>query len=116
MFGIGFMLFPTVLSELITEASPTTPAGVIDMRATYGGVSAGLGLLLLFLDNALVLIQAKLLGIMFVVGGMALGRFIGMLIDGSPNMMMYAFLLLEIVVIALTLTFYISNKGQDDSN
>ena len=110
------MLFPAVLSELITEASPATPSGVIDMRATYGGESAGFGLLLLFLDNTLTLIQAKLLGIMFVVGGMALGSSIGMLVDGSPNMMMYAFLLLEIVVIALALTFYISNKGQNDSN
>lgn len=45
VFGFGFLLAPEVLAEFVTSTSPSTASAVTDMRATYGGMALGLGLI-----------------------------------------------------------------------
>ena len=76
-YGFGFLLFPESLSLIITDSSPANSPSLIDMRANYGGVSFGFGLLLIYCAQNYQLIKTGILGIIFTVGGMAVGRSIG---------------------------------------
>ena len=49
----------------------------------------------------LITVWRKVIKPVLLIGGMALGRIIGMIKDGSPNTIMYAYLLLEIVVVLI---------------
>ena len=46
LMGLAFMILPASLVELVTDGIPQTPSGMIDVRATYGGGFAGIGLTL----------------------------------------------------------------------
>jgi len=106
LYGLAFILFPEVLSFFITEAKPTSKSALIDMRATYGGMSFGFGLLLEYMLRDRKFLRIAVLAIVLIVGGMALGRTFGMLLDGTPNRMMYIFLCIEIIVVATGLSLF----------
>ncbi|WNJ17889.1 DUF4345 domain-containing protein [Pontibacter sp. G13] len=103
MFGLGFVFLPETLSLFVTDSVPTTPSGLTDMRATYGGISIGFGILLGIMSRQSSLHALGTQAIVLVVGGMALGRTIGLIQDGSPNEMMYINLVLEIVIVIIGL-------------
>ncbi len=46
LFGTSFLVLPEQMALLVTESAPASPAGLTDMRATYGGLSLGIGLFL----------------------------------------------------------------------
>ena len=46
VLGLGFVFFPGPLASLLTSGEPLTPAALTDLRASYGGTSFGIGLLL----------------------------------------------------------------------
>lgn len=94
IFGLAFILLPEVLSQTITGAVPTTASGLIDMRATYGGMSLAVGLILFMLARSDV--RMGLIAVLLLMLGMAGGRTYGILVDGSPNIMMVLFLALEL--------------------
>ena len=94
IFGLAFILLPEVLSQAITGAVPTTASGLIDMRATYGGMSLAVGLILFMLARSDV--RMGLITVLLLMLGMAGGRTYGILVDGSPNIMMVLFLALEL--------------------
>lgn len=98
MAGVGFVIIPEVLSEFVTGGVPATASGLTDMRATYGGVQLAMGILLWVLASNPLWLKPGLIGVFAAMVGMASGRALGMVIDGSPNVMMWAFLALEIVV------------------
>lgn len=85
LFGAGFIAAPNALSLFLTGAAPGTPSALTDMRATYGGMALGAGLL------------ASLL----VLSGIAGGRLVGILIDGSPNPFIIALFAAELLFAAL---------------
>jgi len=97
-YGLGFILFPEILSLYVTDTAPTTKSGLIDMRATYGGMSIGFAILLGVISRNIKLFPIGIKAVILIVGGMALGRIIGMIQDGSPNRLMYIYLALEIIV------------------
>ena len=111
LYGLGFMFFPEYLSELVTDASPSSSSGLIDMRATYGGISLGFGVLLAYMVRRADMLRLGVWAVMLIVGGMALGRGIGMVLDGSPNTMMYVFLALEVAVVLVGVA--LMNKHSD---
>lgn len=100
VYGVGFVFAPAVLSELVTGSVPDTTSAMIDMRATYGGALTAIGALLGLLASNDLWLKPGLLGVVFAMLGMASGRAYGMLVDGSPNLMMWVFLALELVVAA----------------
>ncbi len=103
LYGLGFLFFPEILSQFVTDAIPTSTSGLIDMRATYGGMSIAFAILLWYMQQNRHTIKPAIIAINLMVGGMALGRIAGIIIDGSANNMMYIYLFLEIVVVMLGL-------------
>jgi hypothetical protein len=66
------------------------------MRATYGGMSVAVGLLLFVLSSKRGSIENGLLGVIILMLCMARGRIYGIAVDGSLNILMYTYLAIEI--------------------
>jgi hypothetical protein len=71
------------------------------MRATYGGMGLGVGLLFGFCARQPSTIQVGLIASLFVLGATAAARIVGFLVDGSPNVFMYLLLGAELLFVAL---------------
>ena len=105
LFGVGFMFAPTPLATWITGSSPSTTSGAIDLRATYGGLAFGLGIFwAICASNGSH--KIGLLSAFLVLASVAIGRIIGMIVDGSPNGFMFALLIAEVVFAATSLLLY----------
>ncbi len=113
LFGLGFVFFPEVLSLYITDSTPTTTSGTTDMRATYGGISLGFALFLGITSRNSQMLSLGTKAIVLVVGGMAVGRTIGIIQDGSPNEMMYINLALEVLIVIIGLVLLSRSKGSE---
>jgi hypothetical protein len=96
LYGLGFVFAPSQLSLLVTGAAPTTAAALTDMRATYGGMSIATGIVLFVLASKPQSIRLGLAAVLIVMLGMASGRGVGLIIDGSGNPIMYTYLALEL--------------------
>ena len=46
VYGVAFIFAPTAMASFITGAAPAHPSSMIDFRATYGGMTLGVGLIL----------------------------------------------------------------------
>ena len=101
IYGLGFVLFPESLALLITDTVPQSTSGLIDMRATYGGMSLAIGLFLGFLALESATVRLGIISVTLVMAGMAGGRLLGIVLDGNPNGAMVLYLALEILVIIL---------------
>lgn len=102
-FGLGFMLAPDALATLVTGAAPATASAVTDMRATYGGLALGLAILFGLCAQNVSHVRLGLQGVLAVMAALAVGRFLGMMLDGSPNVFMFVLLAAEIVMAGLAL-------------
>ena len=103
LYGLMFLVVPELVSEFVTGGAPPTASGVIDMRATYGGMSIAFGLCLLILALNAGTLHLSVIGLLVMMICMAAGRTVGMTIDGSPNMLMFVYLGLELLTVALCL-------------
>ncbi len=112
LFGLSFIFLPEILSLYITDSTPTTTSGITDMRATYGGISLGFALFLSITSRKPHLFSLGTKAIILVVGGMAFGRIIGMIQDGSPNEMMYINLVLEMIIVIIGLVLLSKSKSK----
>ena len=95
------MFFTETLSLYVIDTVPNTKSDLIDMRATYGGMSIGFALLLYLTSQDSKIFVLGVKSIILIVGGMALGRFTGIIKEGSPNTLMYIYLLLEVLVVLI---------------
>jgi len=101
LYGLAFSVFPEALSRLVVGTAPGTVSGVMDMRATYGGMSVAVGILLLVLASGRKTVRQGLVAVMLLMLSMAAGRLLGMVMDGTGNALMSAYLALEIAMAAL---------------
>ena len=97
LYGLGFVFAPTQLALLITDAAPATATALTDMRATYGGMSFGIGIVLFVLSSKPETIRLGLLTVLLLMLGMGGGRLVGLIIDGAENQIMYVYLAFEVV-------------------
>ncbi len=111
LYGAAFTLLPEQLSLLVTDASPGSSSAMIDVRATYGGMSVAVGIILFVLGSKAELISVGLLSTALILLAMATGRLLGMLIDGSPNTIMYIYLIAELAFGCLAV--YLLRRGGD---
>ena len=111
IYGLLCMFFPAEVLRFVIDGSVSSSSGLIDIRATYGGMSLGVSLILYLLANDESTIKIGLFGVLALMGGMAIGRSIGIFVDESPNWVMYVYLLLEMVVASLSIIFL---KGMRD--
>ncbi|MEM7038783.1 MAG: DUF4345 domain-containing protein [Bacteroidota bacterium] len=113
LFGLGFVFFPETLSLYLTDSAPATPSGMTDMRATYGGISLGLGIVLVLMSQNPAFHSLGTKAATIIVGGMAVGRTIGMLQDGAPNEFMFINLGLEVVIVVVGLVLLMKSEGRE---
>jgi hypothetical protein len=111
VYGALFILFPIKLLDLVANGAVTSASGVIDMRATYGGMSFGVGSILLLLAKSAETIKLGLVSVFLLMVCMASGRVVGICVDQNANVMMYVYLTLEVVVAVLSaLLLYAQSK------
>lgn len=103
-YGLGFVLMPETLGQLLVGDAPDTTSAVIDMRATYGGMTIGLGIVFAFLAARAEFVSVGLKGVITVMVLMAGARLLGIMIDGQPNSVMILYLAAE-VLMALVATW-----------
>ena len=103
VYGVLFVFAPIAISHLVVDASPASPSALIDMRATYGGMSIAVGLLFAFLVQKKSTIRIGMIGVIMMMSCMAAGRLVGMIVDGDPNVVMYVYLILEIGMASLSM-------------
>ena len=102
IYGVLFTLFPISLLDLVVNGAVTSASGVIDMRATYGGMSFAVGCILLVLAKSADTIKTGLMSVFLLMCCMATGRFIGICVDQNANAVMYVYLILEVIVAVLS--------------
>lgn len=101
IYGLGFVFIPETLALLIIDtAPPSNSSAMIDMRATYGGLSIGVGVTLLTLASNTEYHRVGTLAVFALMLGMAVSRGYGMLMDDHANIPMWIYLAIEIIVAA----------------
>jgi Domain of unknown function (DUF4345) len=101
VFGVLFLLIPNVVSSFVTGGTFTTPDSIIDVRATYGGITIGLGIFMASCARNPEHVFVGLKSALMIMISIATARLIGILIEGSANIYMFALLGLEVVFIFL---------------
>ena len=98
LYGLVFALFPQEAARAVTGSAPDTVSGLVDLRATYGGMSIGVGIVILLLSRRKDTAQLALLSIVAIMTGMASTRALGILLDGNPSWLMYGYQAAEVAV------------------
>jgi len=102
LYGLVFIFIPETMLYWVAGSSLNTPSAIIDVRATYGGMSLAVALLLHYFS---IKDKHQKLGLIFVIlimGNMALGRSLGILLDGDPNPIMWLYLGGELATLGLS--------------
>ena len=105
-YGLMFSIYPGSLSNLVTGSVPSTTSGLIDMRATYGGMSIAVGILMWILAKNQITLRLGLLSVILVLLGMATARTLGIITDGTPNNLMYIYLAAEVIPSIIAIVLY----------
>jgi hypothetical protein len=102
LYGLLFFFVPETLLFWVTGSAANTTSAMIDTRATYGGMSLAIGLLLFYFSMKLVYEKLGLVFVILIMGNMAFGRSLGILLDGNPNPVMWLFLVGELVTLIIS--------------
>jgi len=117
VYGVGFIVAPAFLSQLVLDAVPGSRPAITDMRATYGGLSVAVGAMLFLLSRSDV--RFGLLAVLLLMVCMAAGRGYGLYVDGEGSTIMYVYLFLEALVAmlaAMLLASVASKRGVNDES
>jgi hypothetical protein len=102
VFGLCFVVAPEFFAYSLTGSEPWTPSALTDMRATYGGMGLGVGLVFWFLARQRETVIAGLAGSLLVLGATASARVVGFIADGAPNVFMLVLFAAEVMFVALS--------------
>ena len=93
-FGALFLGLPSETMRLI-GVDVTAPAGMIDIRAVYGGWGLGFACFLLWCSKDRVDYRAGLAASALSLGGMAVVRLVGLLMEPGASPILWGLLALE---------------------
>lgn len=93
-FGVWSFLAPMDAAGLV-QYGLGSPAAVTEMRAFYGGLEIGIAIFWVMAAMRPRMINAGLISMICVWGGVALARGAGMLLDGSASTAMAVILAFE---------------------
>ena len=102
VFGICFVVAPEFFAYELTGSKPGTSSALIDMRATYGGMGLGIGLVFWFLARQRETVVPALVATLLVLGATAMARAIGFIADGAPNAFMLWLFVAEVLFVVLS--------------
>ncbi|MEM9177033.1 MAG: DUF4345 domain-containing protein [Myxococcota bacterium] len=111
VYGLLFVFVPEPLATTITGGAPSTASGMIDLRATYGGMSIAVGWMLAAFARDEALHATGLRAVAATLLCMAGGRTVGIVVDGNPNTWMWIYLAAEIAVAAAALVALRAGSG-----
>jgi hypothetical protein len=101
-FGLLFLVSPTTLTTLADISLPT-PIALMEIRGVYGGFFIGAGLFLLICAWRESWLRPGMMAQATILGGLVIGRVLGLLIDGPANPFIYLLLLSEIVGLVISI-------------
>ncbi|WP_038223042.1 DUF4345 domain-containing protein [Vibrio mediterranei] len=94
-YGVLFTLSPNTLFECVTDSALFSYSASIDVRATYGGMSVAVGIILILLVIKNETLKVSVVASTLLAGFMALARTVGIAIESQPNDTMLLYLLAE---------------------
>ena len=102
--GLGALslVAPTNLTPLVNISMPT-PIAVMEVRGVYGGLFFGIGFFFLLFARRDAWLRPGLVAQAGIMGGFVLGRTIGILVGGAPNLFIAALLAGEVFMVAVAL-------------
>ena len=116
IYGSVFVFFPLeALNEVVTDTLSST-SSIIDIRATYGGMSIGVGSILYLLARSESTLRTGLLAVLLVMACMASARLYGIMVDGQPNGCMHLYLILELAAVGLSIILLRLQKSGPEGN
>ncbi len=101
-FGAMSLVAPTNLTPLV-EISMPTPIAVMEVRGVYGGLFFGIGFFFLLFARRDAWLRPGLVAQAGIMGGFVLGRTVGILLGGAPNLFIAALLAGEVFMAAVAL-------------
>lgn len=108
---IGFNTFrDPVAAMALVELNISSVSALNEMRANYGGMQIGIGLLLLAGFRQPSLAAPALLAQSLIVGGLVMGRLISILMDGAPNAFILGLLALEAFTVVVSLLLFLQQR------
>jgi hypothetical protein len=81
-YGFYCLADPAVLAR-IAGVTASTPTGLTELRAMYGGLQAAIGLLALAATRRADLVRPALVALAFLFAGLASARLLGAVLDGA---------------------------------
>lgn len=106
-YGIFCFLQPSFLDGAAGLAA-NTPTGTTELRAMYGGLQAGIGVMLLVALRDARFVIPGLAAIAYLTGGLAVARFGGLLLDGSVSTYTIGAIVFEIA--CCTIAFWLLSQ------
>jgi Domain of unknown function (DUF4345) len=102
--GLGAMslVAPTNLTPLV-EISMPTPIAVMEVRGVYGGLFFGIGFFSLLFARCDAWLRPGLVAQTGVMGGFVLGRTVGIVLGGAPNLFIATLLADEVFMVVVAL-------------
>ncbi|MBY6196118.1 DUF4345 family protein [Vibrio hangzhouensis] len=97
-FGYGFLfsLSPNTLFERVTESALFSYSASIDVRATYGGMTLAIGIILALLVIKQDTLKLSVIAATLLAGLMAVTRMMGIVAESQPNDTMVFYLGTEV--------------------
>lgn len=96
VFGLGFTITPETFAQLFIGSSIANGDLIIDMRATYGGISLALGCFTAWCAVDRKRTEQGLTLAFLVSLGLALSRVIGIIANGDAGSLMYFSITIEV--------------------
>lgn len=98
-FGVAFLLRPTQMAQMVRIELPE-PTARTEIRAFYGGLEIGLAVFLFVCAATGAWVQPGLLAAGLACAGPALGRTVGLVLDGRPQSVIFTILAVEVACAA----------------
>jgi hypothetical protein len=94
-FGFAFLVWPALITWAGVEL--TSPAAHTEIRAFYGGLEIGLALFFVLAATRRAWFRPGLVAQAASLGGLALGRVFGVIVDGEPEPLLYLLITAETI-------------------
>ena len=104
-FALWTFIAPMSLAQNLGFHLPGN-TGLNELRANYGGMYIGIALFLFISIRTPGMVRGAWLFLSLLLGGLAVGRFLSLLLDGMPGPALVFVMCMEIIAALLTFSFY----------
>ncbi|HBC57394.1 MAG TPA: hypothetical protein DCZ03_09540 [Gammaproteobacteria bacterium] len=109
-YGLVCMVFPQIVG-MVTSLSAEGVAAKIETQAMYGGLQLGLGIWALLCAVRQEFQNMGLLSLVFLIGGLVLGRTYGVVFEPNAGAYIWGALFFEVLITLALLGALMANAG-----